>query len=118
MEAVKELRKLKPNDQYLPSFVIADGEGKARGGRAARACDSERASDTATRPAQPVGTIEDGDAVVLFNFRSDRMVELSKAFEYTEEGKFTGFDRERVPKARRSVLCLVLARALAHACCC
>ena len=52
-----------------------------------------------------MGTIEDGDAVVLFNFRSDRMVELSKAFEYTEEGKFTGFDRERVPKARCSVLC-------------
>jgi 2,3-bisphosphoglycerate-independent phosphoglycerate mutase len=49
---------------------------------------------------QPCGTIEDNDAVVLFNFRSDRMVELSKAFEYTEEGKFTGFDRERVPKTK------------------
>ena len=38
--------------------------------------------------------------MVLFNFRSDRMVELSKAFEYTEEGKFTSFDRERVPKTK------------------
>jgi 2,3-bisphosphoglycerate-independent phosphoglycerate mutase len=50
--------------------------------------------------AQPIGTIEDGDAVVLFNFRSDRMVELSKAFEYTEPGKFTSFDRERVPNTK------------------
>jgi 2,3-bisphosphoglycerate-independent phosphoglycerate mutase len=73
VEAMKELRKLNPNDQYLPSFVMADADGK------------------------PCGTVEDGDAVVLFNFRSDRMVELSKAFEYREPGKFTSFDRERVP---------------------
>jgi hypothetical protein len=43
----------------------------------------------------PVGMIEDGDAVVLFNFRADRMVEISKAFEYPD---FDIFDRERYPK--------------------
>jgi 2,3-bisphosphoglycerate-independent phosphoglycerate mutase len=68
--------QVKDNDQYLPSFVITDADGKA------------------------CGTVEDGDAVVLFNFRSDRMVELSKAFEYTEDDKFKAFDRERVPKVR------------------
>ena len=68
--------QINSNDQYLPSFTIVDGDNK------------------------PVGTIEDGDAVVLFNFRADRMVELSKAFEYTEAGKFTAFDRERVPKTK------------------
>ncbi len=47
-----------------------------------------------------MGTIEDDDAVVLFNFRSDRMVELSKAFEYTDESKFSGFERERVPRTK------------------
>ncbi len=57
-------------DQYLDSFVVADDEGK------------------------PVGTIEDGDAVILFNFRGDRAVELSRAFD--EDG-FDKFDRERVP---------------------
>jgi len=45
----------------------------------------------------PVGTVEDGDAVVLFNFRADRMVEISKAFEYAD---FDIFDRERYPKVR------------------
>ncbi len=60
------------DQQYLAPFVIVDEAGK------------------------PVGTIEDGDAVVLFNFRADRMVEMSKAFEY-EEG-FTAFERERFPK--------------------
>ncbi len=39
--------------------------------------------------------MQDGDAVVLFNFRADRMVEISKAFEYEE---FTAFDRKRFPK--------------------
>ncbi len=38
--------------------------------------------------------------MVLFNFRSDRMVELSKAFEYTDGSKFTGFARERVPRTK------------------
>lgn len=36
-----------------------------------------------------------GDAVVLFNFRADRMVEISKAFEYAE---FNHFDRKRWPQ--------------------
>lgn len=32
---------------------------------------------------------------VLFNFRADRMVEISKAFEYKD---FDAFDRKRFPK--------------------
>ena len=61
-------------DQWLPPFVIVDGDGK------------------------PVGTIEDGDAVVVFNFRADRCVEISKALEYADN--FTHFDRVRFPKTR------------------
>lgn len=34
--------------------------------------------------------VQDGDAVVIFNFRSDRVTELSKALEYDD---FTHFDR-------------------------
>lgn len=33
--------------------------------------------------------------MVLFNFRADRMVEISKAFEYED---FNAFDRKRFPK--------------------
>ncbi len=57
-------------DQYMDSFVIAE-DGK------------------------PVGTIEDGDAVIFFNFRGDRAIELSRAFD---EETFTEFDRQRHPK--------------------
>ncbi|KAK9811625.1 hypothetical protein WJX72_007216 [[Myrmecia] bisecta] len=74
--AVRTLRgdEAKPiSDQWLPPFVIVDSDDK------------------------PVGTVEDGDAVVLFNFRADRMVEISKAFEYEE---FSAFDRKRFPKTR------------------
>lgn len=59
------------SDQWLPPFVITDDDGTA------------------------VGTVEDGDAVVLFNFRADRVVQISKAFEYPD---FNVFDRERYPK--------------------
>ncbi|MGI9623450.1 MAG: 2,3-bisphosphoglycerate-independent phosphoglycerate mutase [Acidimicrobiales bacterium] len=53
-------------DQYLAEFVIVDDAG------------------------DPVGTIDDGDAVILFNFRGDRAIEISQAYESAE---FTGFDR-------------------------
>jgi 2,3-bisphosphoglycerate-independent phosphoglycerate mutase len=70
--AVKELRLKFPGtiDQDLPPFVIA-------------------------KDGKPVGTIEDGDAVVLFNFRGDRAIEITRAFEETS---FDKFDRVRVPK--------------------
>lgn len=72
LEAVKKLRESpNANDQYLPPFVIVDENGK------------------------PVGPIMDGDAVVTFNFRADRMVMLAKALEYED---FDKFDRVRYPK--------------------
>ena len=70
--AIKALRAENPAviDQDLPPFVIAE-DGK------------------------PVGTIEDDDSVVYFNFRGDRAIEISKAFE---DADFTTFDRVRYPK--------------------
>ena len=53
-------------DQYLGSFVIVGGEG------------------------EPIGRMSDGDAVLLFNFRGDRAIEISQAYE---DPAFTGFDR-------------------------
>ena len=69
-EAIETLRKESGAiDQDLPPFVIADG-------------------------GKPVGTIEDGDSVILFNFRGDRAIELSRAFD---EPDFKEFDRKRWP---------------------
>lgn len=71
--AIQGLRAQHPGviDQDLPEFVIAED-------------------------GQPVGTIEDGDAVVLFNFRGDRALEITRAFE--EGAGFDKFDRQRAPK--------------------
>ncbi len=70
-EAITTYRsEAKVIDQDLPSFVIAEN-------------------------GTPIGTIEDGDSVVFFNFRGDRSIEISKAFE-TEN--FAEFDRKRFPK--------------------
>lgn len=71
LEAVETYYKEDPKitDQYLDSFVIEDD-------------------------GSPVGTIEDGDSVVMFNFRGDRAIEISMAFEQKD---FNKFDRKRVP---------------------
>ena len=45
---------------------------------------------------KPVGTIEDGDSVIFYNFRGDRAIEISKTFD-TPEGQFDKFDRVRYP---------------------
>ena len=71
-EAVKALReRTHAIDQDLPPFVVAEN-------------------------GRPVGTVEDGDAVVFFNFRGDRAIEISRAFEGGPE--FDKFDRVRAPK--------------------
>ncbi|OAQ21775.1 2,3-bisphosphoglycerate-independent phosphoglycerate mutase [Thermosulfurimonas dismutans] len=44
---------------------------------------------------QPVATIEDGDAVVFFNFRADRARQLTQALTDPE---FNEFSREKIPK--------------------
>jgi len=71
-EAVVALRAKFPGtiDQDLPPFVVAEN-------------------------GEPLGTVEDGDAVVFFNFRGDRAIEITRAFE---EAAFDKFDRVRVPK--------------------
>ena len=75
-EAVSTYYKEDPEitDQYLPSFVIA-------------------------KNGAPVGTIEDNDSVILTNFRGDRAIELTQAFE---SETLDYFDRKRVPKVHFS----------------
>lgn len=71
-EAVETYYKEDPhvNDQYLDSFVVGDN-------------------------GRPIGTIHDGDSVIFFNFRGDRAIELSVAFDQGED--FDKFDRGRYP---------------------
>ena len=54
---------------------------------------------------QAAHSMQDGDAVALFNFRSDRMVEISKAFEYQD---FNAFDRKRFPKVAACCCAMML----------
>jgi 2,3-bisphosphoglycerate-independent phosphoglycerate mutase len=70
-EAIAAARRDKPgcSDQHLPPFVVVQ-EGR------------------------PVGTIEDGDAVVFVNFRGDRALQITRAFE---ADAFPCFDRVRRP---------------------
>jgi len=70
-EAIETLRsETHAIDQDLPPFVIAEN-------------------------GKPVGTINDNDSVIFYNFRGDRAIEISRAFE---EQDFDKFDRKRYPK--------------------
>jgi 2,3-bisphosphoglycerate-independent phosphoglycerate mutase len=71
--AIEAYRAEQPGviDQFLPPFVVVEAGGA------------------------PVAPIEDGDAVIFFNFRGDRAIEISRAFEEGE--RFDSFDRGRRP---------------------
>lgn len=73
-EAVGSHRADNPGvlDQDLPPFVVVEDE-------------------------KPVGPILDGDSVILFNFRGDRAMELTRAFE---EESFDKFNREPMPRVK------------------
>jgi 2,3-bisphosphoglycerate-independent phosphoglycerate mutase len=64
-EAIETLRQENPDtiDQDLPPFVIG-------------------------RNNSPLGPIEEDDSVIFFNFRGDRAIEISVAFEQEEFDKF------------------------------
>ena len=72
-EAIRKLRQLQPKvqDQYLPAFVVVDPQG------------------------HPVGRIKSGDAVIYYDFRADRAVEIATAFTAKS---FKHFDRGTVPE--------------------
>jgi 2,3-bisphosphoglycerate-independent phosphoglycerate mutase len=61
-EAIETFREESPGigDQELPTFVLNNEEG------------------------QPVAPMRDGDAVILTNFRGDRAIEISRAFDADE----------------------------------
>ncbi len=61
------------SDQSLEAFVIADAAG-------------------------PIGRVQDGDGFVLWNFRGDRAIELTRAFE--DGPAFSAFSRARLPQVR------------------
>ena len=71
-EAILTLREEEPgvSDQFLPPFVIADEDDI------------------------PNGTIQDGAAVIFFNFRGDRAIEITQAFE---SESFPHFERGPLP---------------------
>ena len=75
-EAITALKKADPhcNDQYLPPFVLVQKKN-----------------------GQPWGPILHGDVVINFNFRADRMIQISQAFV---DENFDKFERIRWPNVR------------------
>jgi len=72
LEGIEHFRAETPGlvDQDMPPFVLVDEAGA------------------------PVGAMRDGDAVLMMNFRGDRAIEITEAFELDD---FDGFDRGERP---------------------
>ncbi|MFX1327779.1 MAG: 2,3-bisphosphoglycerate-independent phosphoglycerate mutase [Promethearchaeota archaeon] len=71
-EAINQARAIEPDiiDQFLPSFVVVNDK------------------------KDPIGKMEEGDGVIYFNFRGDRAIQISKAFD---EENFNEFKRDYYP---------------------
>ena len=73
-EAIETLRnETSAIDQDLPAFVIAEN-------------------------GAPIGAMQDGDSVILYNFRGDRALEISMAFD--GDASFDKFDRGYIPNVK------------------
>lgn len=95
-EAIQTLRREQPNltDQYLPPFAIIENTA-ATSALSSRASRAKHSTVVPGRGAHPIGPIKDGDAVIYYDFRADRAVEIATAFTAK---KFDKFDRGQVPK--------------------
>lgn len=69
--AVESSYENRITDEFLEPVVMVDDQGK------------------------PVGTVQDGDSVIFFNFRADRARQISRAFV---DADFTGFERRVWPR--------------------
>ena len=84
------------------AHVLADGRQFASATEAINTYRSENAGlldqdmheFVVAKDGKPVGPIVDGDSVIFFNFRGDRSLEITAAFE---EDNFPHFDRVRRP---------------------
>jgi bisphosphoglycerate-independent phosphoglycerate mutase (AlkP superfamily) len=71
MDEVMAKQNFEMTDQVNPPWVIVDEK------------------------LEPIGKMEDGDSVIFYNFRGDRAIEISMAYEQGDE--FKGFDRGKRP---------------------
>ncbi len=69
-EAIQKAYQAGQTDEFVEPRVIMEGE-------------------------KPVATVNDGDSVIFFNFRTDRAREITRAFN---DEHFRGFDRPRKPE--------------------
>jgi 2,3-bisphosphoglycerate-independent phosphoglycerate mutase len=87
-------------DRVEKAWKVLTGQASATGGTALAAIESSYANAKTDEFVEPTllladGAIRDGDAVVFFNYRSDRAREITAAFVRPD---FADFERGPVPK--------------------
>ena len=93
-------------ERAFRAMVQGDGIAAASSAEAIRSAYEAEQSDEFVEPrvirggSSPAGAIDDGDAAIFFNYRSDRAREITRAL--TDPG-FQGFVREKIPALARYV---------------
>lgn len=84
-------------EQAYNAMVLGQGKQAASAGEAIQASYADNVTDEFVLPTviSPAATINDGDGIIFFNFRSDRAREITRSLTFTD---FDGFQRQRVPQ--------------------
>jgi 2,3-bisphosphoglycerate-independent phosphoglycerate mutase len=88
-------------EKHYRAFVLGEGLKAASARQAVEESYQREETDEFVKPTlvtgedgQPIGTMNDGDAIIFFNFRADRAREITRALV---EGDFDSFPRPRWP---------------------
>lgn len=84
-------------EQAYNAMVLGQGKQAGSADEAIQASYAANVTDEFVLPTvlAPAATINDGDAIIFFNFRSDRAREITRALTFKD---FDGFSRQRVPQ--------------------
>lgn len=84
-------------EQAYNAMVLGQGKQAGSADEAIQASYAANVTDEFMLPTviAPAAPINDGDAIIFFNFRSDRAREITRALTFKD---FDGFSRQRVPQ--------------------
>lgn len=98
-EAIEQAYARGENDEFVLPTCVAIGSGCTDNAASAMnddaACTTDNGNTNSSVSGQAenaAGTVNDGDAIIMFNFRPDRAREITRAFV---DKAFDGFDREK-----------------------
>jgi len=101
IDAVKAAYSKGKTDEFIePTVIVGSGKlevGSEKENRTSHISNPSSHITPHTSVAKPIATVDDNDAVIFFNFRIDRPIQLTMAFVLGEFEKLKSFEFGHVP---------------------